>query len=181
MCLAAAQIAEQSSSLDSALIAAIVAAFVSLAGYWQAGRLNRQDRQRQLFAEAYSAVRSYREFPYIIRRRLESDDEAKITGRLSDCQIEMDKYSGLLLVESATVGSAYAELVDETRRIAGAEISVAWDEPARTPGEPPHVRSVDLEPLATPDSAFLTAVQDHLSVVPVRLRKLIPGRRPATK
>jgi hypothetical protein len=181
MCLAFAQVAAQSSSLDSALVAAIVAALVSVAGYWQTGRLNRQDRQRQLFAEAYSAARTYREFPYIIRRRLGSDDEAEITASLSTCQVEMDKYSGLLLVESATVGKAYVELISQTRRVAGAEISAAWDDPARGPGEPPHVRGVDLADLEVPDSAYLTAVRDHLSVVPVRLRKLILRRRAATR
>lgn len=173
--LALAQPAEQSTNWDSALVAAFVAAMVALAGYWQTSRLNRQDRQRQLFAEAYAAARSYREFPFIVRRRIEGSSTAEIATRLSDCQVEMDKFMGLLLVESSGVGEAYAHLVTETRRVAGAEIAAAWESPQRSPQAAPHVREVDLAELQPTDSAYLAAVRDHLSVVPVALIRL--GRR----
>ncbi|MCP4962993.1 MAG: hypothetical protein GY925_27470 [Actinomycetia bacterium] len=170
--LALSQTAERSTNWDSALIAAFVAAMVALAGYWQTSRLNRQDRQRQLFAEAYAAARSYREFPFIVRRRIEGSTTAEITTRLSDCQVEMDKFMGLLLVESKGVGEAYANLITETRRIAGAEIAAAWESPPRSPKAAPHVREVDLAELRPTDSAYLAVVRDHLSVVPVELIRL---------
>lgn len=176
MVLAFAQPAEQSTNCDSALIAALIAAFVAamvaLAGYWQTSQLNRQDRQRQLFAEAYAATRSYREFPFIVRRRVEGSSTAEITTRLSDCQVEMDKFMGLLLVESLRVGEAYTHLITETRRIAGTEIAAAWESRPQSPKAAPHVREVDLTELEPTDSAYLAAVRDHLSVAPVALLRL---------
>lgn len=167
-----AEVTEQSSTLDSAIIAAFVAALVALAGYWQSGRLNRQDRQRQLFAEAYAAVRRYREFPFMIRRRRREDDVAKLSSELSSCQVLMDQHVGLLLVESAPVGAAYVALVSETRRVAGGEIREAWQAEPLPAGEPPHVVGIDLTPLDEADAAFLAAVRGHLSIVPTRLRNL---------
>jgi hypothetical protein len=67
---------------------ALVAAAVSLITLATSGRRPRQDRQRQLFADAFEACIEYREFAYSVRRRTDdSPDEVKrITGAMSVCR-----------------------------------------------------------------------------------------------
>src|SRR6266516_2205004 len=84
---AAAQPAANSGSTSSdwvapAIVAAIVAAAVSLTTFALTGRRARLDRQRQLFADAFEAVTEYREYPYIVRRR-SGDEPAKERTRIS--------------------------------------------------------------------------------------------------
>lgn len=151
--------------LGSALVAALVAAAVSLASLWWNSRQARLDRQRQLLAEAFAAVAEYQEFPFIVRRRdVTSSDRSSIHRDLSNVQAALHRYQAMLKVEAPSVAVAYLSLVAETRRVAGAEISKAWGLPAAKDDGNMHVRDVDLSPLDEHEAAFLSAVRDHLSI-----------------
>jgi hypothetical protein len=152
---------------ESALIAALVAAGVSLTTLWWNSRHARLDRQRELFAEAFAAVAEYREFPFIIRRRDSTGaDRSSIHRDLSRIQAALHRYEAMLRVEAPIVGAAFSKLVAETRRVAGAEISKAWDLPAAAGDRDMHVGDVDLSPLEPYVSAYLEAVSRHLSFRP---------------
>src|SRR6266516_4729512 len=115
-----------------AIVAAIVAAAVSLTTFALTERRTRLDRQRQVFADAFEAVMEYREFPFIVRRRNPNEPEkerARLSGELSRVQARMNSHKALLLVEDPQIGKLYATLVKQTRLHAGAHIKSAWDNP----------------------------------------------------
>ena len=75
--------------------------------------------------------RSYREYPYIVRRR-SPDEPAKerqrIASDLSGVQAKLNAFQARLLVEDRFVGERYAPLVKKTPRIVGAMIiKSGWD------------------------------------------------------
>lgn len=157
--------------MEPILIAALVAALISLIGYWQNARSTRRDRQCRLFGEAYGAVMEYREYPFIVRRRSSDAELGEIVSRLSKVQSQLNKFIGILTIESKPVGDSYADLVQETRRIAGAQIASGWDLPVRLPGSSMSVTDVDLSELKPADEKFIKAVQNHLAFSPVRSRR----------
>ena len=152
-----------------AIVAAIVAAAVSLTTFALTGRRARIDRQRQVFADAFAAVMEYREYPFIVRRRSKDEparERQRISGELSEIQAKLNAFKARLLVEDPPVGGLYADLVKETRRVAGAMIKDAWnEEPVGEDGEI-HAPPYDFRPLDAPDNAYLQAVADHLSWFP---------------
>jgi hypothetical protein len=78
--------ADQGTSLlGSSVVAAVIAAIVSLMTLSWNARRDRQDRHRKLFAEAFDACVLYREFPFIVRRRNAEDlaSERRVSGRSS--------------------------------------------------------------------------------------------------
>lgn len=138
------------SLVDSTLVAAVVAAAVALAALWWNSRRDRQNRQRQLFAEAFEACMLYREFPFIVRRRNADDlvaERARITSELSRLQVRLDSGKALIRVEAPRVGAAYEDLVRETRRVAGPKIRKAWDEPALAADADVHTEGIDFADL----------------------------------
>jgi hypothetical protein len=125
--------AEASSSTSwwaPAIVAATVAAAVSLTTFALAGRRARLDRQRQVFGEAFEAVMEYRENPFIVLRRSRDEpakERARISGDLSTVQAKLNGFRARLRVEAPYVGDRYAELVIATRRVAGPMITHAWN------------------------------------------------------
>lgn len=120
-----------------ALLAAIIAGSVALFGYSLAQISNQRDRKRKFYAEALSAVREYEELPYRIRRRLSSDDitRAALGERISDAYTKLRFYLAWLEIDSVVVGTAYADLVNRTRRIGGHARKKAWQKPIITRDE----------------------------------------------
>jgi hypothetical protein len=152
------------SLLGSAVVAAAIAAVVSLVTLAWNARRDRQDRQRRVFADAFEACILSREFPFIVRRRNADDlaaERARITLDLSRLQARLDSGKAILRVEAPRVGAAYAELVRETRRIAGAYISKAWDEPPLAADANVHIEGMDYTDLEQFDDAYLGEVSDH--------------------
>lgn len=166
--------ASSGSSLAApALVAALVAAAVSLATFALAGRRARLDRQRQLFAEAFQTTSEYCEYPFIVRRRREdrlAEERARISSDLSKVQAKLNSYRALLRVEAPEVGARYAELVDATRRIAGAKIRDAWDADPIGADSRMHGLGIEFGDLHLYEQGYLEAVSDHLawSSAPVR-------------
>jgi hypothetical protein len=73
-----------------AVVAAVVAGAISLLALWLSGRRARQDRQRQVFADGFGACVDYREFAFIVRRRLpdNGEDRIRITAELSEAPLD---------------------------------------------------------------------------------------------
>jgi hypothetical protein len=177
--------AEASSSTTSwwapAIVAAIVAAAVSLITFVLAGRRARLDRQRQVFADAFSAVMTYREYPFIVRRRnkdLLTSERQRISSELSAVQADLNAFKARLRVEAPYVGECYAALVDETRRIAGRFITEAWDSPPAADDARVHNPGWDFGALMAYDDAYLRAVADHLGWVYAPLRRKLRRSKP---
>jgi hypothetical protein len=177
--------AETASSSTSwwapAIVAAIVAAAVSLTTFALAGRRARLDRQRQVFAEAFEAVMDYREYPFIVLRRSKDEpanERARISGDLSTVQAKLNGFKARLRVEAPYVGERYAELVAATRRFAGPMITQAWTMEPVEDDTQMHNPGWDFGELDAYDYAYLRAVADHLGWIyaPVR-RKLREWRR----
>jgi hypothetical protein len=147
------------------IVLSSLALVVSVATFFVAGRRARLDRQRQIFGDAFAAVMAYREYPFIVCRR--NPDEAskerqRISTDLSDLQAKLNGFKGTLRVEDPYVGERYVELVDATRRVAGAFIKEAWNADAVREDLLIHNPSWDFSELDRYDEAYLRAVADHL-------------------
>jgi hypothetical protein len=171
-------VAAKSTSSSSAWIAptivlSILALVVSVATFFVAGRRSRLDRQRQIFGDAFAAVMAYREYPFIVRRRNPdelSKERQRISADLSELQAKLNGFKAMLRVEDPYVGKRYVELVDATRRIAGALIKEAWNTDPAGEDSQVHNPSWDFSELDKYDEAYLRAVADHLGwmYAPVR-------------
>jgi hypothetical protein len=181
---AAAEPAAEASSNTNwwapAIVAAIVAAAVSLTTFGLAGRRARLDRQRQLFAEAFEAVMEYREYPFIVLRRSKDEpakERARISGDLSTVQARLNGFMARLRVEAPYVGDRYAALVSATRRIAGPMITQAWNAEPLEDDTQVHNPGWDFSELDTDDDAYVRAVADHLGWLYAPARRKLRGWR----
>jgi hypothetical protein len=171
-----------------AIVAAIVAAAVSLTTFALTGRRARLDRQRQLFADAFEAVTEYREYPYIVRRR-SADERAKertrISSDLSRVQARLNALQARMLVEAPYVGERYADVVQKTKQVAGGMIRAAWDNEPVSDDASMHAPQYDFSELEQADAQYLRAVGDHLGWIyaPARrkVRKWKAGSTPARR
>lgn len=157
--------------LGSAVVATVVSGIVVFA---LETRRARKDRQRQLFGEAFAAITAYREFPRKVRRRDKdkpAEERVRLSDALSDVQQDLDRYRALLRVEAPHVAAAYASLVIQTRRVAGAYIKDAWERPAAQTDGDVSTPDIDLSELDAVDNAYLHEVSDHLAALPRSLRR----------
>ncbi len=70
------------------------------------------------------------------------------------------------MVEAPRVGAVYADLVAQTRSIAGAYIRAAWAQPSGIAVGDMNVADVDLSPLEELDVAYLASVRAALALPP---------------
>jgi hypothetical protein len=158
--------------IGPAIVAAGIAALVSIITVIVNGILQRRDRQRQLMAEAFEKVQTYREFIYVVRRRLPdtaddaADNHARISNDLSQVQARLNSLRALLKVEAPRVGAAYEDLVANTRQIAGGYIRSAWAQPSGIEAGQMNVTDVDLSALEELDAAYLAVVLAELALPP---------------
>jgi hypothetical protein len=162
------------------IVIAIVALAVSLATFLLSGRRARLDRQRQVFADAFSAVAEYREYPFIVRRRDPAgpaQERKRISSDLSQVQARLNGFSARLRVEDPYVGARYADLVAATRRVAGKFIREAWNSEAVAVDAQIHSPAWDMSELDAYEDAYLVAVADHLAWLHAPLRRKARGWR----
>lgn len=171
-----------------AIVAAIVAAAVSLMTFALAGRRSRLDRQRHVFADAFEAVMDYREYPFIVLRRSRDEpakERARISGDLSKVQSRLNGFKARLRVEAPHVGDCYADLVGATRRVAGPMITQAWNTEPVEDDTKVHNPGWDFTELEAYDDAYVRAVADHLGWVYAparrRVRKWREGGKPSSQ
>jgi hypothetical protein len=95
-------------------------------------------RRRKLYADAFSALVSYKEFPFMIRRRrapgpgqenLGNEERLRISTALHEVQEAISNYQAQIKTENGTVSETYEALVTKTRVIAGSQMREAWKQP----------------------------------------------------
>lgn len=155
---------------SGAVLAAIITALINIVLARRKSREEERARLRQAFAEALRAQASYKEFPYAIRRRSSekpAEERTRLTDALREIQAQLSFYLAWTAVESKDVGQAYAELVEQTRQIAGTAMKAAWEaNPISSDAEMIIPRTVvDLAPLNQAEDAYMRAVIQHLAAL----------------
>lgn len=143
-------------------------------------------RLQKLYADAYSAVVSYQEFPFIIKRRraptpdspqIAGEERLRISGDLHPVQEALNNYGAQISTESAAVFSAYTTLVDTTRRIAGGYMNDAWREEPLADDRGMNLR-LDYSALKQPQNEYLSAVKRDMSFLRVWIPRLRKAKKP---
>jgi hypothetical protein len=130
---------EMSTSNWILLLTSISAAIVALIGFLLNQVAVRNERRSRVYAEALSEVFEFQELPYRIRKRASSEDSnAIIAQKISDVFVRLDFYRSLLLLESSTVGTTYADLVHQTQAQGDSYRADAWKHPIAAHGHDFH-------------------------------------------
>lgn len=168
---AAPATADATSVLPAVVSGAFLAAMLTAAiNIWLARRKSREEeisRLRTAFAEAFAAHSAYKEMPYAIRRRrfdAAAEERVRLSETLREIQGNLSYHLAWTKIESEAVGTAYAELVQELRKTAGAAMRAAWEvspiESDTAMNIPP--AQIDLSTLQTLETAYIAAVREHL-------------------
>lgn len=148
------------------LIAAVVAAVVSLFGLWLNGVRQERARRREAFAQALAAVVAYQEFPYAIRRRRHDqpgEERIRLSEALRTVQKDLAFHMAWVDLEgSAETAERYRTLVAETRRVAGGYMHEAWNGQPTSEDSEMNITDIDYRELAEPKAAYLISVQNDL-------------------
>ena len=155
------------SLLSEVVVAAIVAGIVSLVTVLVAHERARRDRLREQYADAFRAYASYREFPYVVRRRVEdgAGEHVRISEAFRDVQERLTFWQAWMGLESAHVAREYRKLIDATRDIAGNAIRRAWELPPVTQDTDMNIADYaeDLKRLIPLENAYVDAARKRLS------------------
>jgi hypothetical protein len=118
----------------AAVLAPGVALFIGVITLLINGERAERRRRRELHARGLAAAIAYAEMPFAIRRRQHepehrSAERVRLTTRFSEIQAELSVCQALIDAEGdPQVATAYRELVDATRRIAGDAARQAWND-----------------------------------------------------
>lgn len=117
----------------AAVVAPAVVLLVGVITLYVNGERAERWRRRELHARGLAAAIAYAEMPFAIRRRQHepehrSAERVRLTTRFSEIQAEIAVCQALIGSEAdARIATAYGELVDVTRRVAGAAAREAWE------------------------------------------------------
>ncbi len=149
------------------LVAAGIAGVIALIGLVVNGVRAERARRRTAFAEAFSCIVAYQEFPYVVRRRRDCPDgeeRVRISEELRKVQQELGFHQAWIELEAtASTVDAYLELVSATRRVAGGYMRDAWEQPPTTSDAQMNIKDIDYEELKPLEAAFLARVAHELS------------------
>lgn len=160
--------------VQPAVIAAVIAALVSLLVHWSGALKAERSRRRELLAEAYEVCLAYKEFPYRIRRRRADigEERARLVNDLNRVQERLAFFEAWTSLEGKRVREAYRSLVGELRSTAGREISQAWTIPGVETDEQISIQDIDLSSLEAAEKRFLLAVRGRVGTLRDRLAAL---------
>jgi len=154
------------SLLSDVVVAAIVAGIVSLVTVLMAHERARRDRLREQYADAFRAYASYKEFPYVVRRRADGGvgEHVRISEAFRDVQERLTFWQAWMGLESAGVAREYRKLIDATRDIAGNAIRRAWELPPVTQDNDMNIADYaeDLKQLIPLEGAYVDAARKRL-------------------
>ncbi|MEU9546998.1 hypothetical protein [Streptomyces mirabilis] len=153
--------------VSGAFLAAMITATINILLARRKSREEELNRLRAAFAEAFAVHSAYKEMPYAIRRRRSdapAEERVRLSEALREIQANLSYHLAWTKIESEAVGTAYAELVQELRKSAGAAMHAAWEaapiESDAAVNIPPTV--IDLSALQPLETAYITAVRAHL-------------------
>jgi hypothetical protein len=158
--------------LSGAVLAALITTAINI---WLARRKSREDERNRLrtsFADAFAAYSAYKEFPYAIRRRradTPGEERVRLSEALREIQANLAYHLAWTAAESEPVGQAYATLINQVRRTAGAAMHDAWNAPPTDTDDTMNIppATIDLSSLTPYENAYIDAVRTHL-------RQLVP-------
>jgi hypothetical protein len=149
------------------LIAAAIAAGVSLVALWRNGLRQERSRRRHHFAEALAAVVAYQEFPYAIRRRrhdCRGEERVRLSEALRDVQERLAFHQAWVELEAdPETAEAYRNFVGATRRVAGGYMHQAWDSKPTSRDDQMNIDDIDYSELQPLQQTYLEAVAAELS------------------
>lgn len=150
-----------------AFVAGIVALGVAVWTHLQ----GRRDRRRSTYSEAYRAALTWTELFYRVRRR-KPEDPHELVPLFHQAQENISYHEGWLKTESPPLGRAYAEFVKEVKNETRPRIQEAWTEPPCHPEEGLAIPHDGYPQVDAVKEQFLRDVRDHLSLSPLRWKKL---------
>jgi hypothetical protein len=168
---------------------AVTAAFGVLTWFVNGVRTERT-RLQKLYADAYSAVFSYQEFPYVIRRRrapgpgqeqLGNEERLRISTALHAVQESLNNYLAQISTESRPVYERYAKFVADTRRVAGTYMHEAWNAPPLDNDTGMNISGIDYSALAEPQREYLEAVKSDMTFWRIAIPYLREDSRALTR
>lgn len=154
------------------LVVALIPAIGGVLTWFANGVRAERTRLQTLYADAYSAVVSYQEFPYVIRRRraptpgheeVSGEERLRISGAFHTVQEELSNYAAQISTESAAVSAKYALLVQKTREIAGRYMHEAWQAPPLDNDAGMNISGIDYATLKAPQDDYLEAVKKNMT------------------
>jgi hypothetical protein len=158
-----------------AVIGAAVSVFVAASSALVSNVKDRRSRKRDTYGQAFRAIATYKEYPYIIRRRrggdgaVGADERARIAEGLQKVQEDLSYFTGWVGTESPRVANAYRELVRQTREIAGSQMREAWLAEPNTTDAGMNMPDIGLQHLAASEQKFLNEASNNLVSLPTRL------------
>lgn len=152
----------------SAIIAGAVALLVALLSPAFTAAAERRLHKREVLVKAVGALAAYREYPYVIRRRDETDppvERRRITGEIMAIQRELTEASIWIGAEAPKLYSDYIAAVGNHRRIAGALMTEAWRTPPANSDAGMNIADLHekLEPLRAHDSVLAELIREEVS------------------
>ena len=111
--------------------------------------------------------------PYRIRKRASYEDSSAIIAqKISDVFVRLDFYRALLLLESSTVGIAYADLVHQTQAQGDSYRADAWKRPVAAHGHDFHFAVFEYPYDNRPEQDLcMPAMKREMRLINVLLRK----------
>jgi len=113
------------------ILTAFVAAFTASVGYFLTNRAKLVEERRSTYANALMAVESYKNLPYRIRRRTDSQPSTRGTlGMLiSDSERDLNYYMAFLELDSDDVSGRFRALATNARLKGTKARAEAWEAP----------------------------------------------------
>jgi hypothetical protein len=152
--------------------------FAGVVAWWANGIRAERTRLQQLYADAFSAIVSYQEFAYAIRRRraplpgqhgIGGEERLRISQALEAVQQALGNYRAQLSTESAAISTTYDVLVNKTREVAGRTMHEAWEAPPLDNDAGMNIAHIDYSKLAEPEEHYLEAVRREVTFKAIAL------------
>lgn len=150
------------------LIAAAVAFAAVMIKLWWDARSATRERLRELYADGWAAVQSYKEMAFAIRRRNINDrpgERVRLSEAMREIQKDISYFEALIGRErSGRVAADYRTLVANTREIAGGIIRRSWNEEPITSDSQMHSPEIagELGALRSFEDSYMNAVADEV-------------------
>ncbi len=136
---------------------------------WYSETIERRSRRRELYAEALTACMEYKEFPYVIYRRNGKqlhEERTRISEALRDVQKKIAYHQAWLKTESGDIATAYDNLVQTLRLIAGEEMKSRWKSaPIKRDSEMTVAPKFEWSKIEAKEQEYLITVRRHLAPV----------------
>lgn len=168
---AAKQAAQHDANVSDTVkfVVTVASVLIAALAIWVNGYRADRARRRELYAEAWEVIVEYKEFAFAVRRRDSNNpasERVRITTAMGDVQARLAKSEALVKNErSKDVAKAYADLVLETRKIAGGIVRRSWNESPIQKDSEIHSPEIadELSALRNAEDAFQVSVKADLS------------------